>query len=164
MGSEKSRESVYIRLVSIPCEIPFELPSGHALELGKGICVREGGDALIIAYGPVMLAEAYKAAELLKDKGKNVAVINLPWLNKIDGAWLHGEANKYKHIFTIDDHYTALGQGTLVAAELAKRGDHPAIMALGLTEIPVCGQNVEALAYHKLDAASIAERIEKEIK
>lgn len=158
---EKSKESVYIRLVSIPCEIPFEFPAGYELELGRGVYIREGKDALIIAYGPVMLGEAYKAVELLKEKGKNAAVMNLPWLNKIDGDWLAREVKKYKHVITLDDHYVTLGQGTLVASELAKRGPHPAITSLGLTEIPVCGQNAEALAYHKLDAASIADIIYK---
>jgi transketolase len=160
----ESKESVYIRLVSIPCEIPFDLPAGYILKPERGVYVREGSDALIIAYGPVMLGEAFKAAEMLKEKGKSAAVLNLPWLNRVDGEWLAGEAKKYKHVFTLDDHYVNLGQGMQIAAELARHGVGARVTSLGLTEIPVCGQNSEALAYHKLDAISIIEIVLQKLK
>jgi transketolase len=50
--------STYIRLVSIPYEIPFVLPSDYGLKEGEGICLTEGHDAVIFAYGPVMVSEA----------------------------------------------------------------------------------------------------------
>src|SRR5262249_39460423 len=59
---EENEGSTFIRLVSIPVVVPFRLPEGHRLQRGTGLVLRDGVDALLIAYGPVMLAEAMKAA------------------------------------------------------------------------------------------------------
>ena len=49
---------------------------------------REGDRAAIVCTGPVLLSQAWAAAERLGD----VAVIALPWLRDVDGAWLSGLA------------------------------------------------------------------------
>ncbi|QQG45455.1 MAG: transketolase [Candidatus Sungiibacteriota bacterium] len=158
---EKNPESTYIRLVSIPCETPYELPETYELHIGQGVVLRDGKDAAIFAYGPVMLSEAVKAADLLMFKGISAAVINFPWLNRVDEKWFLQHLASFRIIITIDDHYVTLGQGTLLSSAVAKAFTiHPKVVNLGVEEIPVCGQNQEVLEYHKLDAESIAKRIE----
>lgn len=152
---EKNQESTYIRLVSIPCELVYELPEHYELTLGKGIYLQEGKDVLLTAYGPVMLNEALKASELLLKKGISAAVMNFPWLNRVDREWLAKEAALFKAVITIDDHCTAFGQGMMLGAALSQNALHPKVYMLGVDEIPVCGQNMEVLKYHKLDAESI---------
>lgn len=161
---EKNQKSSYIRLVSIPCELNYELPENYDLEIGKGVFLSEGKDAAIIAYGPVMLSEAVKAREILLKKEISLAVINLPWLNRIDEKWLVESLKNYQTLFTLDDHYVVMGQGALIAATLAKNQNHPKVISFGVEELPACGQNNEVLKYHRLDAESLAERIEKNIK
>jgi hypothetical protein len=39
---------------------------------------------------------------------------------------------------------------------MARTGVRAEIVPIGLTEIPACGSNADVLAYHGLDAASIA--------
>ena len=159
-AAEKNPESTYIRLVNIACDCPFELPADYKLETGRGVYLTpEGKDVIIFAYGPVMTSEAVKAINLLREKGISAAVMNLPWLNRIDEQWLSEAVSPYKMAVTIDDHYVVLGQGTQIRSVLAGAGIKTKIISLGLTQIPACGHNSEVLKHHKLDFESIAEEI-----
>jgi transketolase len=156
--------SCYIRLVSIPAEIPYTLPSDHRLRLGRGVLLREGSAAAMIGYGPVLLTQAYRAAELLtRQAGLEVAVIDLPWLNRVDREWLAEVAGRFPWIFTLDNHYLPGGQGQMILAALAElpRRPLPRVRRLGVTRIPLCGGNSEVLKSHGLDAESIAEQIRR---
>ncbi|MFL5402007.1 MAG: transketolase C-terminal domain-containing protein, partial [Gemmatimonadales bacterium] len=155
-------ESCYLRLVSIPCPVPYRLPAGYRLREGRGIALTEGDDAILFSYGPVLLSQAFEAAILLRDERNiGLSVINLPWLNRLDDGWLMETVGEVRQVFTLDDHYTAFGQGQMLAARLATRGA-PAgtiVRQLGVQDLPVCGQNAEALTAHKLDASSLAREV-----
>jgi transketolase len=158
---EEARGPSYIRLVSVPWEIGFSLPTGYRLIFGRGVALTEGTDATIISSGPVMLSEAIKAAARIKQQGgKSVSVVNLPWLNAVDTEWLASVAEKAPVLVTIDNHYIAGGQGEMLAAAVAGLpGQRPRVVRLGLSEVPACGTNDEVLAVHRLDADGIAERL-----
>ena len=159
--------SCYLRLVSIPAEIPYALPPGYRLEIGRGATLREGGDALLIAYGPVMLTQAYRAAALLANQsGIEVTVVNLPWLNRVDTGWLGGLVANYPWIFTLDNHYLVGGQGEMILAHLAELSVRPLPRArrLGVSHLPLCGGNTEVLRAHRLDAESLSEQIRSAIQ
>jgi transketolase len=156
---EQAETSCYLRLVSIPCRVPYRLPEDYRLERGRGVTLTEGSDAALIGYGPVMLGEAYRAAALLHQRhGLGIRVINLPWLNLVDGEWLVAQTAGLPRVFTLDDHYVSGGQGELIAATLAELGRAPAggVTRLGVRTIPACGQNDEVLRAHRLDAESLA--------
>lgn len=151
--------SSYLRLVSIPCAVPYRLPDDYRLTEGRGVTLRDGTDAVFISYGPVMLSEAWRAAEQLETRhGLRVKLINLPWLNRIDAAWLRDAVQGCRWLFTLDDHYVAGGQGQMIAAAIARLGlmIPPQIHHFGVEEIPHCGQHDEVLRAHGLDAASLA--------
>ena len=154
-----NKESTYIRLVSIPCEVPYKLPKNYRLRSGIGIELLRGRDVVIIAYGPVMLSQAYLAAAALSDKKLSVGVINLPWLNRISDNWLKSVAERYKLIVTIDNHYVSLGQGIQIAARMSYLGLKNQVLSLGLASIPQCGQNDEVLRYHRFDSQSLSSII-----
>ena len=159
---EHNMLSTYIRLVSIPCEIPFDLPSGYKLEVGKGVAIKDGEDAILFSYGPVMLPAAYNAAEILmKEHNFGLKVINLPWLNKFDGEWLKKTIGNIQRVFTLDNHLIDGGQGERIAAVISECGlmEKKSFTRLGLTEIPKCGRNDEVLAYHGLDVAGIIHSV-----
>jgi transketolase len=151
----------YIRLVSIPCALPFELPGDYIFAPGKGAVLTEGNDAVVFAYGPIMLGEAVKAAKSLKESSRlGVKVVNLPWLNRIDHEWLKETVSDTKAVFTIDDHYLEGGQGERIAAAIAESGMAGLkVTRFGINEIPACGQNGEVLSYHGLDKQSLVRRI-----
>lgn len=157
----KTEENSYLRLISIPVQVPYVLPADYKLQEGRGVKLTAGDDAVLISYGPVMLAQAYKAAELLKESGFGLTVINMPWLNRVDENWLVDNLKGHKLLITLDNHFLKGGQGEFLASAVASAGltNIEAVLKLGLTDIPKCGQNDEVLKAHRLDAESIAEQI-----
>src|SRR5207244_3375049 len=84
------------------------------------------------------------------------AVIDLPWLNRIDDEWVRDVLGRFSTIVTLDNQYVSMGQGTMIAAALARTRVTADVLSLGITDVPACGANAEVLAHHGLDAASIA--------
>jgi transketolase len=154
---EAHNASSYMRLVSIPVELEFATPEPFRPVLGQGVSVRSGGDAILFSYGPVMLNEAVKAARLLEKHGIALEVVNMPWLNRVDEGWLRTVIGAHRAVFTLDNHYTAGGQGETIAAAVAALGLGVPVHRFGLTEIPVSGTNDEVLRRHRLDAESLAD-------
>jgi transketolase len=150
--------SCYLRLVSIPCRVPYRLPPDYRLERGRGVALTEGKDAVLFGYGPVMLAQAVDAAGLLRERhGFGLQVINLPWLNLVDATWLGEQIGGARHVMTLDDHYVQGGQGEMLAARIAELGVAGIrVWRFGVRTIPACGQNDEVLRAHRLDAESLA--------
>lgn len=157
-----TRESCYLRLVTIPCEIPYDLPEGYRLVLGRGVTLLDGQDAVVFGYGLVLLPEAYKAAGLLQERhGISLRVVNLPWLNRVDTDWLRAAVAGVPWVFTLDNHYIVGGQGDMLLREVLQFNlDRPVrARRLGVTDIPVCGSNDEVLRAHRLDAESLCQDI-----
>lgn len=147
--------STYLRLVSIPVDVPYALPADYRLEMGKGVVLAEGDDVAVFAYGPILLAEAWRAAKKAVDQGLSLRVVNLPWLARFDDAWLASAIAGCKAVLCLDNHFVWGGQGERIAARLAVTGHRLPVRLLGLTEIPVCGRNDEVLRHHNLDADGI---------
>jgi len=156
-----NKASSYLRLVSLPWVLPYELPAGYQPQLGKGGILIEGQDAAIIAYGPVMLSSAVQAAQELKiEHGIAVKVINLPWLNYVDADWLVEVLGDCKAVFSIDNHYLIGGQGDRIADAMASKGiTSTKLHRLALKEIPECGTNPEILREHRLDSDSLVQHV-----
>src|SRR5207253_4624875 len=113
-------ESVYLRLVSVPTAVPFQLPASYELVKGRGVALLEGKDAIIFAYGPVLLGQAYDAALRLRlEQQIGVTLINMPWLNVVDREWLRETVGDFDTVITLDNHYIAQGQGAMLAATIA---------------------------------------------
>jgi transketolase len=156
---EEHTASTYLRFVNVPLDIPYTLPADYRLEVGRGVRLRAGDDVIIVGYGPVLLSAAWSAADLVARHGIGATVVNMPWLNRIDEAWLESELGRAKLVVTLDNHYVSLGQGVQLAAAAKRRGIAAQWVTLGVDAIPACGANAEVLAHHRLDAASIARHI-----
>jgi transketolase len=96
---------------------------------------------------------------VLAEGGVSLAVVNLPWLNRIDRDWLRGAVGGRRLIVTLDDHYRDGGQGEKVLAAVAELGVSMRTLRLGLSDVPPSGQPAETLARLGLDAAGIAEAV-----
>ncbi|EPR35555.1 Transketolase domain-containing protein [Alkalidesulfovibrio alkalitolerans DSM 16529] len=151
----------YLRMCILPCEIGFELPAGYVPETGRGCVLREGNDAVLISYGPVMLEQACRAAELLAREGVSLRVANLPWLNRVDPRWLADMLADVRALITVDNHYIEGGQGETIAAAMADAGLSTPLLRLGLTGTPPCGRNDEVLSAVGLDAGSLAQAVRR---
>jgi transketolase len=153
---EQNDASTYLRFVNVPIDLPYALPASYAMEVGRGVVVRSGVDVALVGYGPMLLTQAWAAADALAGEGIRAAVIDLPWLNRIDDAWVRDVLGPVPTIVTLDNQYVSMGQGTMVAAALARTRVGAQVLSIGLTDVPACGGNVEVLAHHGLDGASIA--------
>jgi transketolase len=152
-------ESSYLRLVSVKWPMPFEYPVGRRAEVGRGWIVREGGDAVIFAYGPWMLANAFEAASRLEREGLAARLVDLPWLNRVDPAWLRDAIGSRPVVATLDNHYLHGGQGDMLAAAIAALGLGVRVTRIGVTELPECGTNDEVLQYHRLDVDGLVPQL-----
>jgi len=156
------RDSSYIRLMSLPWHIPYQLPSDYRPEIGRGVALTEGHDALVFAYGPVLLSNAFIAAEKLRaEKGLHLKIVNLPWLNTIDAKWLLEMAQGIDMLFSLDNHYLAGGQGDRIADVLAQNAISTPLRRIALTRLPVCGANAEVLQAHGLNAEMLYTTFER---
>jgi len=150
---EVATENVAIRLAIGPSPRRIELP--EEVSPGRGAVLREGKGAILFAYGPVMLHEALAAAELLESRGVDLAVVDMPWLNRFDREWLAELLSSYERVFVLEDHAPVGGLGDALRREL----DGLSVTVLGVEGWPACGTPPEALRAHGLDAASLAERV-----
>ncbi len=158
---DQAEQNCMLRLVISPSPRTIVLPDDYHFSLGRGAVVNDGKDAILFAYGPVMMNEALKAAEILNQKDISLKVINLPWLNEVNLSWLEEICEDCKFLFALDNHSGYGGLGDLLLNGLMSS---PGLRARRLTkfaidEFPACGTPQETLAYHKLDGRSLAERI-----
>ena len=112
--------SFYLRLVSVPREIPYELPADYEMTLGRGAVLIPGDEVVVFGYGPVLLPEAWHAVRsLARSHGKQAKLVNLPWLNRVDSDWLRETMGDARCVVTLDNHYISGGQGEMIAATLS---------------------------------------------
>ena len=72
---------VYVRLGR--SSVPTIFNNDYDFKIGKGVILKDGTDATIIACG-IMVNEAIKASEQLEEEGIDVRVINMPTIKPID--------------------------------------------------------------------------------
>jgi transketolase len=158
--------SCYLRLVSLPWDIPYQLPFGYKPKFGQGVSLNSGGEVTIIAYGPVLLTAAFNASQIiLRDKKIDVKVINIPWLNYIDPAWLKNELGACRLLLSLDNHFIIGGQADAIMRALYKPGKNNInFISHGIDgEIPPSGTNAEVLNKLNFDVDAIVEIIRKNI-
>jgi transketolase len=91
-------------------------------ELNKPQLIKAGKHGLILSTGP-MLTQALKAAQLLADQGKDIAVAHLSLVNnfEINGLIELVKASNLK-LLTIEDHQVTGGMGQIVSSRLLQAG------------------------------------------
>jgi transketolase len=153
--------SCYFRLVSLPWEVPYQLPPGWCPTLGQGLTLVDGSDAVVIAYGPVLLSAAVEAARILAETDSlSIKVINLPWLNEVDADWLRREILDCQLVFSLDNHYIKGGQGDAIARAMVGVGELKArLINLGVEDIPPSGTNLQTLKHVGLDVNSLVHSL-----
>jgi transketolase len=150
-----------LRLAIGPSPRIIPLPDGYAFEPGRGTVLTEGGDTVLLAYGPVLLHEALGAAETMAARGSGLTVVAHPWLNRVDAAWLATLVGPFRRVCVVDDHATVGGLADRVARVMAEHGllEGRDLLALGVDGYPACGAPAEVLRHHGLDGAGLAERL-----
>ncbi|MEF2232196.1 MAG: transketolase C-terminal domain-containing protein [Pseudodesulfovibrio sp.] len=157
----------YLRLFSMPWDIPYALPEDYDARPGCGCVLRQGTDAALIAYGPVMLSQAWDAAALLGERHSlSVRVVNCPWPNRVDADWLAEATSGVGLVAVAEDHYVIGGLRDLISPSLLAlrdRGRSFRFVSMGLEGMPCCGRPDEVLRRHGLDAESLADKLHRHI-
>ena len=153
--------SSVLRLAIGPSPRQITCPAGYRLTRGRGWVAHEGGDAVLFAYGPVMLHEALLAAETLARDGVGLSVVNQPWLNICDIDWLRSVLGKATAVFVLEDHGVQGALGDHLLGEMVRHDllGGRTFHRFGVEGFPACGTPAEALAVHQLDGASLARRV-----
>lgn len=148
---------VYLRLCRLKTPIIYDTDK---FEIGKAVQIGNGTDASIIATG-VCVSEAIKAMEILKEKGKNVRVIDMHTIKPIDKEMIVKCAKETKQIITVEDHSVIGGLGSSVCEVLSE--EYPTkVERMGIMDtFGQSGNGEELLAYYKIDSNAIVEKMLK---
>lgn len=103
---------VYLRFGRLAVPVLFD--EDYQFEIGKGVTLAQGTDVTIVATG-LMVGEAIKAVELLKNEGISARLINMPTIKPIDRDILVAAANETGAIVTAEEHNIIGGLGSAVS-------------------------------------------------
>lgn len=105
----------------------------HAsFEFGKAEVVAEGTDVTILTYG-LLFAQTLAAAEILKNEGLSVGLINMRSLKPVDEQAILKAANT-KLVVTVEDHFLTGGLYSIVAETLLKHQTIAKVLPFALNE------------------------------
>lgn len=147
---------VYVRLGR--SAVPGIYEADSKVEIGKGMCVREGGDYTVIATG-IMVNEAMIAAEALEKEGVSLRVIDMHTIKPIDKEIIIKAARETKGIITAEEHTIFGGLGSAAAEVIA--ANCPVKMAfVGIQDtFGESGKPAELMAKYGLTADSIVAAV-----
>ncbi|WP_156683928.1 transketolase family protein [Oceanivirga miroungae] len=112
LEAAKYEGPMYIRLGRL--NVPILFDESYEFKIGKAVELKEGNDVAIIATG-LMVAEAIKASEILKEKGISARVINMSTIKPLDNDAVLKAANECKFIVTSEEHSVIGGLGSAVS-------------------------------------------------
>jgi len=151
---------VYIRMGRLAVPVLFE--ENYAFTIGKANVIREGQDVAIFSIG-LMVGEALKAADELKNKGIKAAVVNCASLKPLDEETIIGAARSAGAAVTAEEHSIIGGLGSAVAEVLSEKQDtFIPLEKVGLKDtFGESGKPAELMAKYGLTAGEIAKAAER---
>lgn len=152
----KHNGPVYLRFGRLDSPVIFD--DNYQFELGKGIQLKEGTDATIIANG-LMVYEALQASEMLQQEGIKTRVINIHTIKPIDEEIIVKAAKETGAIVTAEEHNVIGGLGSAVADVLAEHYPVP-LRKVGVKDkFGKSGKPYDLLKEYGLTAENIAEQV-----
>ncbi|MBR4470131.1 MAG: hypothetical protein IKS54_02295 [Erysipelotrichaceae bacterium] len=97
---------------------------GSEFEIGKGAVLKSGKDVCIIASG-IMVSNALRASEMLKEEGIDAQVIDMFCWKPLDEELIVESARKCGAIVTAENHQVETGLGSAISNVLARRCPTP---------------------------------------
>ena len=115
---------VYLRFGRLAIPVIFD--ENYKFEIGKGVKLTDGNDVTIVATG-LMVHEALKAAEILKNEGIGARVINIATIKPLDREIILNAAKETGAIVTAEEHNVIGGLGSAVCELLAEELPTPVV-------------------------------------
>ncbi len=146
---------VYLRFGRLPVPVVFD--ENYKFEIGKGVQLKEGTDVTIIATG-LLVEEALKAYDLLKEKGISARVINIATIKPLDKEIILKAAKETGAIVTAEEHSVIGGLGSAVSEFLSEEYPTP-VIKLGINDtFGHSGPALKLLDQFGLRAQNIVEK------
>ena len=150
---------VYLRLGRLAVE-SVNNNDDYTFEIGKSITLREGSDITVIATG-LLVGEAVKAADALKNEGISVRVIDMHTIKPLDKEVVLKAAKETGKIITAEEHNVIGGLGDAVASVLAEELPTPLVKIGVNDEFGHSGPAVDLLKQFGLCASHIEKVVKK---
>ncbi|MEA5137822.1 transketolase family protein [Arcicella rigui] len=145
----------YVRI----CNRPAKYQHDTNFEIGKAEIISEGTDVTILVYG-FMFEQALITAEILREQGKSVGLINMRSLKPVDEKAIIKAAQQSELIVTIEDHFLTGGLYSIVAETLLKNRMTADVLPIALNEKWFKPARLnEVLAYEGFTGKQMAEKI-----
>ena len=153
---------VYLRIGRLPADVINNTPDYH-FDLYKGNQMREGQDVAILATG-LMVQEALKAHDILKEQGIHARVINIHTIKPLDEEIVLKAAKETGCIVTVEEHNIIGGLGSAVAEVLGEKCPTPMLRVGMNDEFGKSGKPDELFEKFGLNGKSIASQVQKALK
>lgn len=121
----------YIRLSRHP--VPAVTEENAPVQIGVIDVLKDGADVCIAATG-IMVAEALKAAEELKEKGIDASVLNVHTIKPLDQETILRYAEKCPVMVTVEEHSVIGGLGSAVCEVTAASGFGCRVVRMGIQD------------------------------
>ena len=160
---EEATESVAIRLAIGPSPRRIELPDGVRREPGCGTVLREGDDAMLVAYGPVMLHEALTRGGAARGARASASLSSRCRGSTASTAeWLAERSRRTRTLFVVEDHSPVGGLGDALRARCLRHA--ASLVASRCRGLARLRDAARGAARHGLDGASLAERVAARVR
>ncbi|MEM0139411.1 MAG: transketolase family protein [Ferroplasma sp.] len=157
----KKLSPYYVRLTRE--KFPVINDKNYEFREGKGITFRDGSDITIIAYG-IMVSFALRAAEILKTRGIDARVINMPSIKPLDRQIIIKAAKETGRIVTAEEHSIYNGLGSRVAEVISEEYPVP-LLRIGMPDIfGKSGKGMELFDYFHLGVNDIVTSVDRFFK
>jgi len=103
------------------------------VEVGTGVCLREGNDIAVLSIGPIG-NKAAKAIDRAEAAGLSVAHYDMRFLKPLDEKILHEVGRKFKKVVTVEDGVREGGFGSAVLEFFADNGYSLQVKRIGLPD------------------------------
>ena len=151
----------YLRFGRYAC--PVLCGEDYKFELGKGVLMRDGKDATVIAPG-YMVHLALEAAHALAAEGVDVRVINIHTIKPLDKDIILKAAGETGAIVTAEEHNIIGGLGSAVAEAVCEGCPVP-VLRVGVEDrFGKSGKVPPLLEEYGLTAENIANKVRAAVK
>lgn len=149
---------VYLSFTRDPVPVLFD--PDYPFEIGKGVTIREGKDATIIANRDLVV-QSLVAAEILAAKGIQARVIDCHTLKPLDAGLILEAAQETGAVVTAENNVIFGGLGSAVAEVLAENSPTP-MKSVGIRDVfTESGPYLALLEKYGLSARHIAAAVEE---
>lgn len=151
----------YLRLGR--ASVPLIYDENQNFEIGRGIELKSGSDAAIVACG-IMVEKSLQAAEILAQQGIHVSVIDMHTIKPLDEELLIRKAQQTGAIVTVEEHSIIGGLGSAVCEVLSEKCPVP-VYRMGIEDIfGQSGTPNELLQHYGLTVDKITQKVQNLLK